>query len=226
MMKKYRILKDDSIEFNHHILYRIVSLKEFSAGGCPVKAGEKGGYIQSEINLSQKGKCWVYPDAKAMDNARVCDNAVVWDKGIISGNSIMLDDSAITDNATVTGNCCMQDLAYVSMDADVRGHVVMIDDAYITDDAVINGDVTICERASIRGHAVIKNTDSHILIGGNAVVDEHARISDSATIYGFVRGESQVYGNAIVEKGGIVDGESRVSRSTRINWHVNDELIE
>ena len=45
--KKYRLDETDRIDFYDHTLYRIIALKDFS----DVKAGDKGGYVESEDNL-------------------------------------------------------------------------------------------------------------------------------------------------------------------------------
>ena len=79
-MKKYE-LTNETIEFRGRKLYRIRALKDFR----DVVAGDLGGYIESEENLSEEGLCWVYNDARVCDNAqvyndaRVCDNAQVCD---------------------------------------------------------------------------------------------------------------------------------------------------
>ena len=66
-MNKYEMLYDDKIEIGSHTLYRIRALKNFGT----VKAGDIGGYIEKEENLSHEGTCWVY------DNARVCGDAKI-----------------------------------------------------------------------------------------------------------------------------------------------------
>lgn len=52
MEQKYR-LTDETIEFGGATLYRIEALRDF----CNVRTGDKGGFIQSELNLSQEGDC-------------------------------------------------------------------------------------------------------------------------------------------------------------------------
>ena len=69
-MKKYK-LTDESITIYGRRLYRIEALIDFS----DVEKGDKGGFIESEKNLSQKGDCWVYGDAKVYGNAEVVNNA-------------------------------------------------------------------------------------------------------------------------------------------------------
>ena len=80
MSKKYE-LTDETMEWEGHTLHRIKALRDFNY----VKAGDLGGWVESEDNLSQYEKCWlygnaiVYGDAIVYDNARVCDNARIYD---------------------------------------------------------------------------------------------------------------------------------------------------
>lgn len=65
-MKKYR-LTDETIDFCDATLYRIEALRDFG----PIKAGDKGGFVQSDHNLSQEGCCWISGEAKVFGNAKV-----------------------------------------------------------------------------------------------------------------------------------------------------------
>ena len=69
-MKKFE-LTTDSIKINGVTLYRIKSLIDFE----DVKAGDLGGYVEKEENLSQYGSAWVSDNAFVLGNARVSDNA-------------------------------------------------------------------------------------------------------------------------------------------------------
>ena len=73
-MKKFE-LTTDSIKRNGVTLYRIKSLIDFE----DVKAGDLGGYVEKEENLSQYGDAWAFDDAQVSGNALVCDNAQVRD---------------------------------------------------------------------------------------------------------------------------------------------------
>lgn len=64
-MSKYR-LTEETIEYYGHILHRIECVTAFGR----VIAGEKGGFIEKEKNLSQDGDAWVYGDAMVYGNAR------------------------------------------------------------------------------------------------------------------------------------------------------------
>ena len=74
-MKKYK-LTDEACTLYGKTMYRIEALIDFDN----VKAGDKGGFVQSEDNLSQEGKCWVCDDAKVFGNAKVYGKAEVYGK--------------------------------------------------------------------------------------------------------------------------------------------------
>ena len=74
-MKKY-ILTDETREYNGVILHRIKAIKNFG----DVSEGDLGGWVENEINLLQKGDCWVY------NNAIVCENAIVCGSELVYGN--------------------------------------------------------------------------------------------------------------------------------------------
>jgi len=78
---KYELTKN-FIEHNGKKLYQIKALKNFGY----VRAGDLGGYIEKESNLSQEGNCWVFVNAKAYDNAEVYGNAYVRGYAQVSGN--------------------------------------------------------------------------------------------------------------------------------------------
>jgi UDP-3-O-[3-hydroxymyristoyl] glucosamine N-acyltransferase len=72
-MKKYE-LTDETITINEtQTLYRIKALRDFG----DVKAGDLGGYVESESNLSHEGNCWIYDDAIVSDSARIYDSAKI-----------------------------------------------------------------------------------------------------------------------------------------------------
>ena len=97
-MNKYKILEDQYIEVCGKKLYRVQALKDF--GG--VKAGDTGGYIESESNLSQSGNAWVH------------GNAQVYGYALVSGNAWVSGDARVCGNAWVSGNALVCDDAWVS----------------------------------------------------------------------------------------------------------------
>lgn len=63
---KYR-LTDEKKEWCGHILHQIEAVKDFE----DVKAGDKGGWIENEENLSQEDDCWVSCNAWVSGNAEI-----------------------------------------------------------------------------------------------------------------------------------------------------------
>lgn len=91
-MKKYELLKDDTIEVAGKTLFRIKALISFK----DIRKGEIGGYVEAERNLSQSGNAWV------TGNAWVCDDA--W----VSGNARVTGNARVSDNAWVSGNAWVE----------------------------------------------------------------------------------------------------------------------
>ena len=94
MNKKYELLVDDTITFFGWKLFRIKALISFGS----VEAGELGGYVAKEGNLSHEGNAWVYDNARVYGNARVSDNA--W----VSGDARVYGDAWVYGNARVYGD--------------------------------------------------------------------------------------------------------------------------
>jgi hypothetical protein len=79
--KKFE-LTETTIGLNNITLYRIKALRDFA----DVKAGDLGGYLETEFNLSHEGNAWVY------DNAQVFGDAWVFDNARVSGNAWVYSD--------------------------------------------------------------------------------------------------------------------------------------
>lgn len=107
-MKKYR-LTNETIEVEGHTLHRIEAVRDFG----DVKAGDKGGYIESERNLSHNGECWIYGEArvfgaaKVSGAARVSDAAWVGGAARVSGRSLVDGNAIIRGEADVCGSSCI-----------------------------------------------------------------------------------------------------------------------
>ena len=111
MEKKYRLLENDTKTVNGKTLYRIEALKDFTN----VKKGDKGGYIESEDNLSHIGNCWV------SDNAEIFGNACVFDNARVFGYACVFDNARVDGNAQVYGNTRVFGYAQVYGYAEVYG---------------------------------------------------------------------------------------------------------
>ena len=104
---KYEILIDEenTIEFEGRILHRIRALKNFG----DVKTGDIGGYVESKWNLSQEGNCWIYDNAKCVDNSQMYGNSQMYDNSQMYGNSQMYDNSRMYDRSCMFDNSKMYD---------------------------------------------------------------------------------------------------------------------
>lgn len=177
--KKYE-LTDDVLEYEDHTLHRIKALVDIIG---VVEAGELGGWIESEKNLSHKGKCWVYGDAKVFGCAKVYGDASVYGIADICGNAAVYGNADIYGNATVCGH------------------------AIIYGNACVYGDATVHEYACVYGYAEVYD---HADVYGNAVLSMNAKVYDDAEVCedAKVQGNTAVHGNSMVCGAALLaDGE-------------------
>ena len=178
--KKYE-LSNEATKFNGVILHRIKALKDFS----DVKAGDLGGWIEKEQNLSQIGDAWVggnakvYANAKVYGNAVVCDNANVFDDAAVCGNAMVYDNAEICGNAVVRGNVLICGDAKVFGNAFVYGDAIVWDDVRVEGNAVVRDNAEICGEAKVFGHAIVEGNAE---ICGDAVVYGKAEICGDAVV--------------------------------------------
>ncbi len=71
-MQKYKFTGETK-EVYGCTLHQIVCVTAFAS----VAAGEVGGYIEKEVNLSQDGNAWVFGNATVFGNAKVFGNAIL-----------------------------------------------------------------------------------------------------------------------------------------------------
>lgn len=168
-MKKFELTTEYKINIFGKKLYRIKALVDFGT----VKAGDLGGFIEKEDNVSMYGNAWVYDDAEVYDDAKVCDNASVYN------NARVYDNARICDDAEVYGG------------AEVHGYARVYDDACVYDEARVLCNAEVCDCARIFGNASVS---------GDARVCDNARICESAEVYGSARvsGDSWVSGDTEV----------------------------
>ena len=105
MNQKYELLQNDTKQILGKTLYRV---KALIAIGLYVSAGDLGGYVEKENNLSISGNAWVSGNALVSGDALVSGNASV------SGNALVYGNASISGNALVSGN------ASVSLNTDIQ----------------------------------------------------------------------------------------------------------
>ena len=205
MSKKYKLLKNDSITIGAHTLYRIQALRNFNK----VKKGDIGGYIEKEENLSHKGSCWVYDNAKVFEDAKVVGHAKVYGNAIIEEKAILVDNVEVSGNARVYGHAVITDSVIISNNSLVHGN------ATIGDTAFIMGNVHILDNASIRGNAHISG-NAHIY--ENAYIGCKCVITDNAVINGY----AHLDGNAFIHGSSYINGYAHLSTAASIE---NNEYV-
>lgn len=173
MEKKYELDRIDTIFVNgNRTLYRVVALTDIPMYN--VKAGDRGGYLESERNLSQSGSCWVD------------DIAMVYENAEISGNAIASEHTTVSGNAIVGGNAKILGYAKVSDTAKVLDRAVIESFASVWDSAIIRGDAWLTDNACVKGYSRIH---------GNANLSDHCLVAG----YADIGSGTVVYGNAIVD---------------------------
>lgn len=165
--KKYYI-RDDG---------RIVALKDFGN----IKAGDVGGFVESEDNLSHEGECWIYEDARVSGDAWVFGNARVAGDAAVSGNAWVYGDASVSGNAKVfedakiAGNARVSEDAKVFEDAKVAGNARVYKDARVSGNAWVYGKaITTSKAFTVHGpkdHITV--TDNYCAIGCENYPHEH-----------------------------------------------------
>lgn len=150
MNKKYELTDETKIitvydPSNEIILYRIRALKNFRN----VRAGDLGGWIEKEENLSQEGNCWVYDNASVFENAYVCDDVIVCHNSSVYGNARVCENASIYNNSSVRENAC------------VFGNSLVCDNSVICGNAKLYGISYIC----CNGDSFIKKTRDYLTVG-------------------------------------------------------------
>ena len=106
---KYILILDNTYYCTRKNYYRLMAIKDFS----DVSKGDRGGYVISYHNLSQKGECWVYDEARICDNARVYGKAKIHREALVSGKAKVFGNAIVTDNAYVCGDAVVFGNSYI-----------------------------------------------------------------------------------------------------------------
>lgn len=168
---KYELIPDKSEpEF-----FRIRALRDFGN----VTAGEKGGLISSEHNLSQYGEAWISRGARVIESAHVYGDAQIVDRATVSG------DARVMGRARVGGQASVSEYARVHGEATVRGRSQVKGTATVNGSATIDGDAIVMGDCVVEGLAYIADgavvAESH-LVGGRKIVKTDLRLHDRAAI--------------------------------------------
>ena len=93
-------LTNNTRTFDGVVLYQIKALRDIPVR-C-VKAGDLGGFIEKESNLSQEGDCWVTKAAKVLESAEVSGHASVRNTSVLRGTGKLKGGSALRGKCLMT----------------------------------------------------------------------------------------------------------------------------
>lgn len=212
MEKKY-MLTDETRTIKGKILHRIKALKDFGN----VKAGDLGGFIEKEENLSQEGNAWigdialVYGDARVYGNAqvygtsRVFDNAQIYGDAFVCVNVWAFNNTRIYGNAFVRGNASIRDNAQIYGSAQVFGDAIVSENVQVYDNAQVYECACVNNEAQVHGNAFIYGDTriyGHAQVYGNTRIYDRAQIHGNAQIYEYARacGHVHVCGDAVISQ--------------------------
>ncbi len=150
MNPKYKLIETTTtISYRDVKLYRICALRDFG----DVKAGDLGGFVELEANLSHQGDCWIYNNAKAYGYAQVFNDARISGSAVVSGNARVYHSATVDGNAIVTDHGSVYDEATVNGRAIIGNHARIYGEATITDDALIIGSVMVDGTSVVAGRS-------------------------------------------------------------------------
>lgn len=224
--KKY-MLTNYTKEYDGQTLYRIRALKDF--GG--VKAGEIGGYVAGEHNLSQYKNSWIKPDSMVFNLAYVGDNALI-SHSIMYGNAKAIENSRVIQTTmhgdsqikgcAIANNAYIYDHSNICGESRVSGHLafegIIRDKVFIKDPGVrITGKgIELSDEVQISDHVQV---DGHVKIRGKSRIMGYSEITDYAEISGegiiikdnvCVGGKSRIWDNVILAGDVKINGRALI----------------
>ena len=114
-MKKYEFTGEVK-SIDEKMLHRIRAVRDIPEHN--VKAGDLGGWLETEENLSHNGAAWVMNSAYVMGKARVMGKALVADSALVMDSAYVMGKARVTDSARVMGNARVMDASdYIAIGA-------------------------------------------------------------------------------------------------------------
>jgi len=210
MSKKYEFTGKPKKDRFGYTLRRIKALRDFGN----VKAGDLGGWIERESNLSHEGDCWV------SDEAVVCESAVVSENAVVKHQAEVFGEARIDGNATIGGRASVYDAAWVfgnarvGGDAEVYGNAQVSGNAQVLDESTVYGNAQVFGDARITWYMEIKD---NAIISSDAQLKKHLRLDDTSS----VSVESQLVGT-LEEKVRLVQDKLRTPSTEGFDKMLNE----
>ena len=151
--EKYK-LTENTIECHGYTLTQIEAIRDI---GDHTKAGDLGGWITREHNLSQEGDCWIGEGVKLLVTTFVSEDAYITGDLIIGGYSNIGGDVRIDADGIILGDFnIIDDVRIGSDDPDRRVILDIMDDFDVEDDVVINQSVVSRHPVKIKNDVVVR----------------------------------------------------------------------
>lgn len=171
MEKKYELTTNTKIVEGRKV-FQIKALINFG----DVKAGDLGGYIEKEENLSHSGNAWVYDNAAVYDNAKICENARIYENVMVYDEAIVYGETIVHDNAKICGKAWIYRYTRIYNNSKIQDRAVLRD-AYIANFARVYGNAKICDGSTIYNNSIVcGDTEVH----NGAEIGNDARICSNA----------------------------------------------
>jgi len=177
MSKKYE-LTNETIDWRGHTLHRIRALRDFG----DVRAGDIGGWVESEDNLSHEGNCWIHDEAKAYEDSRVAEDAKAYEHAEIKGYAELSGHAQAAGHAELRGRAKAYEHAEIRGYAKAYDHARLFGEAYAASEARLSGGMYATRKIVYIGGLgwPVTITDNHIKIGCEAyTTDEWDAFSDN-----------------------------------------------
>ena len=161
--QKYEIT--DIAHGEYPFLHRIRALRDI---GDKVKAGDLGGFVECEANLSfeQGDDAWIFDDAIACEDAHVDKGSRLFGDTVVYGNALISQGSSLSDHARA------EDCAYIR-GAELCGHARASGNGMVLDSPNTGKAPILSENCVIYGTVL---GDVHI--EGNVVVLGNEKIAN------------------------------------------------
>jgi hypothetical protein len=155
-MKKFEFTGEEKSFSAGRTVHRICALIDIP--NHSVKAGDVGGFLEFEANLSHTGSAWVANEAIVCDRESVVfEDALVFEEAFLALGTQVSGDSLISGKARLLNSI-------------LKGTGGIVTDEVSLEDVLIEGNsVTINEQALVK-NLIILGLASDIHIGGNAKV--------------------------------------------------------
>lgn len=172
----------------------------------------RGGWVQSLDNVGDNARVLdeaeVYERARVYGNAVVSGTATVNENAQVYGNAHVYGDTVVTWDAQVYGHAQVYGMARINAAAQVYGNAKVHDLASIENFSIVRGDAEVCDQASTWGNSVIE---------GNALVRGYSYVDDSR-----IYGHAHIYGRGHVGRRSVVCGNASVTGNILQCVHQNN----